>query len=181
MLLLMGLLLAAAPADDLARARVLYQSGKTHYELHDYEQAIRDFAAGYALVPKPEFLVNLGQAWRAAGNLEKAADMFSKYLERAPADAPPRAEVEGLLAEVRAALAARADDVPRRPALEPVVTPAAPQVAPPPASERPAWVIPTVIAAVVAGVGAAVAIGVVAGTGGCAPARTLGCVDLRTP
>jgi tetratricopeptide (TPR) repeat protein len=183
-MLLLVLLAATPSADDVARAKVLYQSGKTHYELQNYSEAIRDFAAGYALSPKPEFLINLGQAYRASGDKQKAVEMYERYLERAPADAKPRKQIEALIVELKAELAqAPPADAPKK---EPTVTPTEP-VAPAPvvvarAEEKPSaavWAVPLGIGvAVAAGVATALAIGF-SNSVSCNMAPSLGCVDLR--
>ncbi|HEY2748892.1 MAG TPA: tetratricopeptide repeat protein [Polyangia bacterium] len=92
--------------DREARARAHYEVGLGMYHLGNYGDAVREFTAGYELSPRPEFLINLGQAYRKLHELERARDMFQKYLARAPADAPDRAQVRGLLAEVEAERAA---------------------------------------------------------------------------
>jgi tetratricopeptide (TPR) repeat protein len=179
----LALVVASGPSPDaVARAKVLYQAGRTHYELGNYSEAIRDFAAGYSLAPRPEFLVNLGQAYRAAGDTEKALEMFEKYLERAPPDAPPRAEVVRLIASLREQPGKV--DAPRRLEIAPTTLPTTAAESPAVAPTTP----PSKVGWVVAGVGVAVALGVAAVIFGvamnpvtCAPTRTLGCVDARSP
>ncbi len=194
---------AAPTSDEVARAKVHYQAGKTHYDLGNYSEAIREFAAGYALAPKPEFLINLGQAYRASGDLRTAIDMYQRYLEKAPANAPQRTQVQGLVADLRAELARAAppdagssptDGAPRRepdaaaPAAD-AVTPAPPAAVPTQeevtAEARPSRVSPWVVVGVSAAAVAVVA-GVIAGVAvatrrapSCAGASGLGCADLR--
>jgi tetratricopeptide (TPR) repeat protein len=101
-LFLLLLVVSGAPtADDVSQAKVHFQAGKAHYQLGNFSDAIREFAAGYALTQSPDFLINLGQAYRAQGETAKALDMFDKYLEKAPADAPARKQVEALAASLR--------------------------------------------------------------------------------
>ncbi|MBL8949904.1 MAG: tetratricopeptide repeat protein [Myxococcaceae bacterium] len=188
MWLVLLLSLAAPVADDVNRAKVHYQAGKTHYDLGNYSEAIREFAAGYALAPKPEFLINLGQAYRASGDLRTALDMYQRYLEKAPANAPQRAQVQGLMNDLRAELA---DSAPRKEPEPVAATEPAPAAAVPTQAEAVAveskptgtspWVIVGVSAAVVAVVAGVVAGVVVATrrTPGCAGAEGLGCADLR--
>jgi tetratricopeptide (TPR) repeat protein len=180
----LALVLTQPANDNVARARVLFQSGRTHYELGSYSEAIRDFAAGYALSPRPEFLLNLGQAYRASGDATKAIELFNKYLERAPPDAPLRSEVRSLIAELTSKLEAQRvslpADVPRK--SEPLSMPSStPEAAPPPESPKPVsvgWILAGA-GLVVAAVATVVAIGAASGQVSCAPGYSLGCIDLR--
>jgi tetratricopeptide (TPR) repeat protein len=65
-------------------ARRHYIKGVEHYKTAAYEEAIAEFEAGYKLVPKPQFLLNLGQAYRKLDRLETAREMFVKFLNTAP-------------------------------------------------------------------------------------------------
>jgi tetratricopeptide (TPR) repeat protein len=99
-------LCSAASADDalaptLERARLHYQAGEKLYLLGRYEDALREFQDGYAIAPKPEFLLNLGQVHRKLGNREQAVEMFEKFLLSTTPDDPRRAAVEDVLAELR--------------------------------------------------------------------------------
>lgn len=195
MLLALLLLVATAEptSDDVARAKVLYQSGKTHYDLGNYSEAIRDFAAGYALSPKPEFLINLGQAYRAGGEKEKALELYRRYLERAPAGAKPRAEVQALVLALESELAAAAAAAPSpapaadAPKAEAVVLAPAAAAAPlatvteaPRAAPSVLWWVVPVAVVVAAGVAAGVGVAVVSSnTVSCGNSGGLGCVDLR--
>ena len=111
-----ALLVAGATAragdDREARARAHYEVGLGMYHLGNYGDAVREFTAGYELSPRPEFLINLGQAYRKLHQLDRARDMFQRYLARAPADAPDRAQVRALLAEVEAERAAPSSSTP---------------------------------------------------------------------
>jgi tetratricopeptide (TPR) repeat protein len=173
---------ALGASADEARARVLYESGKTHYELKQYLEAIRDFAAGYALSPRPEFLANLGQAYRAAGEPAKALEFYRAYLDKAPPTAAPRAEVELIVVELQAELDARkkqAADAPVAKTLEPEPPRAEVEVVPATRPVSPlAWALP-VAGVVVVAVGTALAIGFATSVS-CGPERTLGCHDLRS-
>jgi len=74
----------AAEDDPLRRAQTHFRAGKTLYDLGKFNDAIREFAAGYALAPRPEFLINLAQAYRRAGQPEQSKEMFERYLDKAP-------------------------------------------------------------------------------------------------
>jgi tetratricopeptide (TPR) repeat protein len=173
----------AETGDAMLRARTHFEAGRALYNLGNYTDAIREFSAGYQLVPRPQFLVNLGQAYRKLNDLELARDMYKKYLNEAPPNDPDREQVRQIVADLDLQIAA----LPPRPAPVPVVKPtAAPTEAVLVVSEAPPkkksfiqkhwWIIP--VAAVVVG---GVAVGVYFGTRpsgqvDCS-AATLGCID----
>jgi tetratricopeptide (TPR) repeat protein len=97
----------AQSADDVTRARTHFEAGRALYSLGNYPDAIREFSAGYALVPRPQFLLNLGQAYRKQGDLTKARDEYRKFLEQAPADDPDREQVTQIVAELDQQIAAQ--------------------------------------------------------------------------
>ena len=67
---------ARGEGDRESRARAHYEVGLGMYHLGNYRDAIREFSAGYELSPRPQFLINLGQAYRKLGELDKAREMF---------------------------------------------------------------------------------------------------------
>jgi hypothetical protein len=69
-----------------------------------YDHAIREFTAGYALSPRPQFLLNIAQAQRRLGDLRAARDMYHKYLDALP-DAPEREQIGRILQELDEAIA----------------------------------------------------------------------------
>jgi tetratricopeptide (TPR) repeat protein len=173
----------AESPDGTARARTHFEAGRALYILGNYSDAIREFAAGYQLAPRPQFLINLGQSHRKLGDLPKARDMYRKFLSEAPPDDPDRAAAKQVLDDVEREIAAR----PAAPLPPPV--PAVPVVAPAPAPATTAsvsaeprrrpfiarhwWIIPT--SAVVAA-GLAVGIYFAVRPAGC-PA-SIDCIDL---
>lgn len=185
----------AQSADDEARARARYLSGRQLYEVGRYDEAIRDFSAGYDLSKKPRFLYNLALCYRKLGDLPRTRDYLRRFLSAAPANDPNRHSIEGQLADVEAQLALQSGKPPPPVATTPPpaapATPAAPSAAPAPAaSAQPtsgalvatapphksakrhlAWIIP--LSAVVAGV--AIGLGVYFGTQGCQ--ASVGCLD----
>ena len=133
-LLVLSSLAWAQSPEQLSRARTHFEAGRALYNLGNYTDAIREFSAGYSLVPKPQFLVNLGQAYRKAGNLPRAKEMFQKFLRDAPANDPDRKQVRGILDEI--------DD---QILDEPVPRPVPPPAPPPGGSSQPP--APLVVAA----------------------------------
>lgn len=186
-LLCLALLLApplarAADADAVAKAQTHYRAGKTLYDLGNYEGAIREFAAGYSLVPRPEFLLNLGQAYRRGGDLPKAKEMYLRYLEKAPESAPERPGVHETLQELEAELRAQPPPASDRPEAStlvpkaPVTEPAAQIEAEKPFNHA-VWAVPVAVAVAV-GVGVAIFFAT-RPPDACGTAGGLGCFDLR--
>lgn len=157
---------AAEPgATELQRARAHFEAGSGLYQLGRYDEATREFSAGYALSHRPQFALNIGQCYRMLGRYEDARDMIRRFLDEAPADAPERASATALLGEVEQQIRRAAAE--RRPPATARVEPAAPALtttAPPPAetrrSHRGVWIALGVTGAVL--VGAALTIGLVA-------------------
>lgn len=189
MLLALALLAGAArgeSADALSRARTHFEAGRALYNLGNYTDAVREFSAGYQLVPKPQFLINLGQSFRKLEDLPHARDMYKKFLLEAAPNDPDREQVRQILADIERQIAARPVTPP--PPEKPVEPPAsvAPQpvvVAQPLPTEgrrkpfiaRHWWIIP-VAAVAAAGLGVGIYFAVKPeGQVDCA-AATLGCI-----
>jgi hypothetical protein len=137
----------AAEDDVVERARAHFEAGEGLYRLGEYQGAVAQFAAGFDLVPRVEFLLNLGQCYRQLHDVVRAQEMLRRFLAAAPPTHPRRADVEALLRELEAA----PSTAPAR-ATAPVAPPAV--AAAPPAKRslfaRTWWIIP-VVAAVFAG------------------------------
>jgi tetratricopeptide (TPR) repeat protein len=82
------------------RARAHFEAGQGLYHLGKYEQAIREFSEGYQAMPKPEFLINLGQCYRALGQPRAAREYFARFLTETAPEHPARAAVTDLLAQL---------------------------------------------------------------------------------
>jgi len=113
-------------ADLVSRARTHFEAGRALYNLGNYTDAIREFSAGYHIVPKPQFLVNLGQCYRKLNDLPRARELYNKYLAEAPSDDPDREQVKQIVAELDGQIAAA----------HPIAPPPAPP-APPPSAAAP--------------------------------------------
>jgi hypothetical protein len=162
--------------DDISRARTHFEAGRALYQLGNYDEALREFAAGYELAPRPQFLLNLGQCYRKLDNLEKAREMYQRYLHDAPVSDPERPQAQQILAEIdrqiadkQAAAAAAAAPPPTAPTGTSAATTSAPAATATLTTTAPAkkpwikrnwWIIP--VGAVVVGV--AVGLGVYYGT-----------------
>ncbi|HXU00115.1 MAG TPA: tetratricopeptide repeat protein [Polyangia bacterium] len=81
-----------------------------------YDEATTEFEAGYAIVPLPAFVLNMGHAQRQAGNLARAREYYQKFLRLEP-KSPERANVEKIIAEIDASAASTPS--PRPPAPTP--------------------------------------------------------------
>jgi len=186
-------LACAAPAqaqseDPVQRARTHFEAGRALYQLGNYNEALREFAAGYQLAPRPQFLLNLGQCYRKLDDLGNARLMYERYLKDAPASDPERPQAQQILAEIDKQIAdkqaanAPPPTVPATPPPTTSTTPAANTLtttAPPPRKswiKRNWWIIP--VGAVVVGVG--VGLGVYYGTRSPDPCSgaNLACWDL---
>jgi tetratricopeptide (TPR) repeat protein len=88
-LLAVVILVGAAVADEdpTSRARALFDSGRRHFELTEYEAALEDFKEGYRLKDNPVFLYNIGLCHRLMNHKEEALLFFKSYRVRQP-DAP---------------------------------------------------------------------------------------------
>ncbi len=97
------LLLAAAPPAETG-GKELFDRASAEYERGQYAAALEDFASAYERDRIPGFLFNMGQCYRELGQWQRAADLFSRYLEAKP-DAKNAALVRDLRdeAETKAA------------------------------------------------------------------------------
>ena len=164
--LLMGLAWAiparATSNEELARS--YFNTGNAEYAHGSYDEALRAFQAGYALVPRSVFLFNIGQCMRQLGDLAPARDHLVRFLASLGADDPKRAQVSALIAELDVKLAgANPAPTPSVPEVVPAVALQAP-LAPAPAPRKHAsrkllWLIAPA-AVVIAGVAVGVYFGV---------------------
>ena len=74
--------LLAAPADDNAKARQLYEQGQTEFELGHYKDAIVKWEEAYRLKPVPQALYNMGQAYYKMGQLAEAAHAYKTMIAK---------------------------------------------------------------------------------------------------
>jgi tetratricopeptide (TPR) repeat protein len=120
LVLSIGLPHAVARADEAALlAKEHYRRGTKLFDLQKYADAAAEYERAYDAKEIPALLYNIGQAYRFAGEHQKALAAYRSYLRHSP-DAPNRAEVNGYIEEVKKALAAKQ------------ALPAQPQPAPPP-------------------------------------------------
>jgi tetratricopeptide (TPR) repeat protein len=157
--ILMAFAARGAAADDASTsaARRHFERGEKLYALTRFSEALDEYQKAFDARPIPDFLFNIGQCYRNLGDYDSAIFSYRKYLTAAP-DAPNRAQVEQLIAELQT----RKDQndthrlglSPPRPAEPPPRVPAAPAAY----DERPIyarWWFWTGIGVVAAGGGVA--------------------------
>jgi tetratricopeptide (TPR) repeat protein len=110
------------------RARRHFLAGKRAFEAKRYEAALKEFESGYAIDPRPGFLLNMGHASRRMGDLRRARDYYLKFLESDPPASERRTTI-ALVVEIDRQLAAAPTSGTHASAVP------APAVAPPPAVE----------------------------------------------
>jgi tetratricopeptide (TPR) repeat protein len=173
----------AESPETLQQAKTHFEAGRALYQLGRYDDAVREFTAGHQLVPRPQFLLNLGQCYRKLDDLEAARDMYRRFLAEVAVDDPQRPEAEEVLQVIERGLA-NGEGHPHR--VEPIASPGteggsaallavhhdAPRKS---FLRRNWWIIPT--SAVVVGV--AVGLGVYYGTRPSCSNDSLGCFTLE--
>jgi hypothetical protein len=100
--LLGGAATARAEGDD-GEGRRRWKQGQEYYQKGRYIEAAKEFEAGFAVAPRPLFLLNIGHAYRRAQELVKAKAAYQKLLQLQP-DLPQRAEVESYIRSIDDAL-----------------------------------------------------------------------------
>jgi tetratricopeptide (TPR) repeat protein len=94
---------AAAEDQKRAEAKALYEKGLSHYNLGEFDEAIKAFRAAYAISQAPGLLFNIAQSFRLKKDFEQATYFYTTYLRLKP-DAPNRGDVEERLKEMETAL-----------------------------------------------------------------------------
>ena len=93
---------AGEPPAAKEKARVHFKAGSAFLEAGVYDKAISEYLEAYRLLPLPDFLFNLGQAYRLQGtaaDLQKAAQYYRQYLAQRP-DGVGAAEAREHLASI---------------------------------------------------------------------------------
>jgi hypothetical protein len=91
---------AIAGDGDKVAAKAHYEAANKYYDLHEYEDAAKEYKAAYFAKPDPAFLFNIGQCYRRLGKPDQAVEFFREYLKKAPLDDPNRANAEARIREV---------------------------------------------------------------------------------
>ena len=127
---------AAADSENVRKAREHYKAGDTAFKAGRYEDAYREWEAGFDLSGRPLFVVNMAHAQRKRGELQRARALYQRYLVMEPTS-KLRAEIEGVLEEIDAAIEAEAATKPA-----PAPDSATAVAAPPPVAAPPLVLTP---------------------------------------
>ncbi|HET6151046.1 MAG TPA: tetratricopeptide repeat protein [Polyangia bacterium] len=90
---LFGAQAQVARADDPQRAKELFEQGTRYFDLGQFDKAIDAWQAGYRQKADSRFLYNIAQAYRLAGDANKAIFFYKGYLRNSPR-ASNRSDVE---------------------------------------------------------------------------------------
>lgn len=108
-----ALLLATTPSWSVeeahpvnrAEAAARFEEGTKAFEAGDFRRAADAFEAAYRLAPNTDALWNAARAWHRAGEVARAATLYSRYLRAAPPDAADRGTATTQLAALSTKLA----------------------------------------------------------------------------
>ena len=78
--LLVTTLAAPAAASDRQKALQLYEVGKAHFLLKQYDKALEQFLKAYAYAQEPVLVQNLARCYEEKGNGAEAIKFFEKFL-----------------------------------------------------------------------------------------------------
>ncbi len=81
-LVLLGTTMAIAAPDPKAEAH--YRQGKVFLDSKQWDQAIVEFEAAYAIDKVPSHLFNIAKAYEAKGDLDKTIEYYQKYIDAEP-------------------------------------------------------------------------------------------------
>ena len=129
----------AAESEDVRKAREHYKAGDEAFKAGRYEDAYREWEAGFKLSGRPLFVVNMAHAERKRGELRHARALYQRYIVMEPTS-KLRPEIEGVLKEIDDAIAAEDAAVkpaPMAAAPPPVAAPPIPLAPSPPPDNRP--------------------------------------------
>jgi tetratricopeptide (TPR) repeat protein len=123
---------AGAYADNRDTARQAAKEGTKHFDLGEWDEALKSFKRAYMLYEDPTLLWWIAECHRELGQKADAIRVYKNYLRRAP-DAANRADVEAAIAK----LEAQHDNAPPPIAPPPPPPQAQPGQPPPPPAQYP--------------------------------------------
>jgi hypothetical protein len=118
---------ASPSAEDEAAGKRHYKRGDELFKQGRFLDAAHEFEAGFAVAPRPLFLLNIGHSYRKAQELRRARSAYEEFLKEDPKTSY-RADVEDLMKTIDDALGASSLPLP---------------ATPPPASPAPAVLAPS--------------------------------------
>src|SRR3954465_10932602 len=71
-------------AEDKAKAARLFDEGKKHFKLGEFQDALQSFKSAYRAAPVPTILFNIGQCYRQLNDRENAINLYRSYLSEVP-------------------------------------------------------------------------------------------------
>ena len=105
MLLLSTVALAGqARADNVEEARAYVNKATAAYALNHYAVAAENFEKAFELKPDPALLYNAAQAYRLAGNKERALELYESYVRVYTGKKEMRSDIEGHIKQLREAI-----------------------------------------------------------------------------
>jgi tetratricopeptide (TPR) repeat protein len=76
---------ADEPSPEVKRqAKAHFKQGRAYQDAGAFDDAIKEYQTAYQLVPLPELLFNIGQAYRLKGDKQSALAAYRRFLEAAP-------------------------------------------------------------------------------------------------
>jgi hypothetical protein len=130
---------AFASAED--DARVYLDKATAAYALNKYAVAAENFEKAFELKPDPALLYNAAQAYRLAGNKERALELYESYLRVYGKKASSREQVEQRIRDLKQAIA-HDKSVSTSPPNNTLPVPVGRPTEPPPAAAAPVAPLP---------------------------------------
>lgn len=95
----------AGPSDDRKTGQREFAEGQRAFAKRDYRHAAESFESAYKHAPHPDALWNAARSWARAGEKARAANLYAKYLDQAPAKARDRNSATDALRDLSSQLA----------------------------------------------------------------------------
>ncbi len=93
-----------ARADNVEEARAYVNKATAAYALNHYAVAAENFEKAFELKPDPALLYNAAQAYRLAGNKERALELYESYVRVYTSRKDTRPDIEGHIKQLKEAI-----------------------------------------------------------------------------
>lgn len=93
-----------ARADNIEEARAYVNKATAAYALNHYAVAAENFEKAFELKPDPALLYNAAQAYRLAGNKERALELYESYVRVYTSRKDTRPDIEGHIKQLKEAI-----------------------------------------------------------------------------